>query len=538
MEALAVPTVEAGYKVAQGSPAGSSSGVGLTSASGVLVSAALGSAPSPSKEAFGEEHRVEALPPTPPKPEPAPPILLKPTDQAHGQSGAAQDGSSSNVPDSSQAMPQAVDGPQSFYCAYPMPGGGMMMGMMPGAGMSAPFTPQRLSGLPGFQTPMHVTLAPMAVVTFQAPLAMMPGGGVVPGGSMMQQCMMAHPSLMAAAAQHQASGAGGAMMLPGQGAVEVAAPPEVSPDVLARFDAALRSVMTAPFGEPAAAPTAAEQPLDGNGATTAPVAVPGMPGATALPAAAPPSALSGTQWTQSSTGFKGVTKHKRTKRFEAHIWAHKQQVYLGSFDQGVQAARAHDIMALCNHGGVIYPGSHSALNFPPVLYAELLPFLGALSQSDVLAALRNFGKKTPAARRAAAAAAAAAAAPPAASARKRKAAAPASSFAGPPRPPRGPQTVRQKRAAQQQAAAQRQQEQSEMSGEGLSQDGDAGSEAEGVSEAVQGSARTEEGATPAPAKKASAGECEKVEGQGERGEGDADAEEAAALLHHFANGRL
>ncbi len=55
---------------------------------------------------------------------------------------------------------------------------------------------------------------------------------------------------------------------------------------------------------------------------------------------------------------------------------------------------------------------------------------------------------------------------------------------------------------------------------------------------LQGSARTEEGATPAPAKKASAGECEKVEGQGERGEGDADAEEAAALLHHFANGRL
>ena len=45
-----------------------------------------------------------------------------------------------------------------------------------------------------------------------------------------------------------------------------------------------------------------------------------------------------------------------------------------------QAARAHDIMALCNHGGAIYPGSHNALNFPPMLYAELLPFLGALSQ--------------------------------------------------------------------------------------------------------------------------------------------------------------
>jgi hypothetical protein len=76
---------------------------------------------------------------------------------------------------------------------------------------------------------------------------------------------------------------------------------------------------------------------------------------------------------------------RRTKRFEAHIWGHKQQVYLGSFDQGVQAARAHDIMALCNHGGVVYPGSHNALNFPPMLYAELLPFLGALSQASTLA---------------------------------------------------------------------------------------------------------------------------------------------------------
>lgn len=37
-------------------------------------------------------------------------------------------------------------------------------------------------------------------------------------------------------------------------------------------------------------------------------------------------------------------------------------------------------MALTNHGGVIYPGSHSALNFTPMLYAELLPYLAHLSQ--------------------------------------------------------------------------------------------------------------------------------------------------------------
>jgi hypothetical protein len=222
-----------------------------------------------------------AVPPTPMKPEPVGLPAPKPD-----QTAVAQDGSSSNVPDVPQAMPAAVDGPQFFHCAYPM---GMFH-----PGMAAPFTPQRLSALgPGFQTPMHVTLAPMAVVTFQAPLAMMPGGGVVPGG-VMQQCMMAaHPAAVMAAAQQQAAAANAAAPVGMQpsAAADAPAPAEVSPDVLARFEAALRAVMTQPYADPAAA-AAAER---------------GPDGAAGPPGPAPPS---GTQWTQSSTGFKGVTKHK------------------------------------------------------------------------------------------------------------------------------------------------------------------------------------------------------------------------------------
>ncbi|KAF6259975.1 hypothetical protein COO60DRAFT_1625871 [Scenedesmus sp. NREL 46B-D3] len=52
-----------------------------------------------------------------------------------------------------------------------------------------------------------------------------------------------------------------------------------------------------------------------------------------------------------SSRFRGVTQHRRTKRWEAHIWDNKKQVYLGGFDNEVQAAKAHDIMAV-NHGAV------------------------------------------------------------------------------------------------------------------------------------------------------------------------------------------
>lgn len=37
----------------------------------------------------------------------------------------------------------------------------------------------------------------------------------------------------------------------------------------------------------------------------------------------------------------GVTRHKRTRKFEAHVWADKRQSYLGGYDSQAAAARAH-----------------------------------------------------------------------------------------------------------------------------------------------------------------------------------------------------
>ena len=39
--------------------------------------------------------------------------------------------------------------------------------------------------------------------------------------------------------------------------------------------------------------------------------------------------------------YRGVTKHKRTQRYEAHIWQCKKQLYLGGFDSEVLAAKSH-----------------------------------------------------------------------------------------------------------------------------------------------------------------------------------------------------
>lgn len=97
----------------------------------------------------------------------------------------------------------------------------------------------------------------------------------------------------------------------------------------------------------------------------------------------------------SATGFLGVTRHKRTQRFEAHIWIDKKQIYLGAYHSAVQAARGHDVMALrCK-------GEDAALNFAPEDYEGVAPLLGDLAQSEVVTALRTFSKSLSSANRAA-----------------------------------------------------------------------------------------------------------------------------------------
>ncbi|KAL4430145.1 hypothetical protein ABPG77_004927 [Micractinium sp. CCAP 211/92] len=87
------------------------------------------------------------------------------------------------------------------------------------------------------------------------------------------------------------------------------------------------------------------------------------------------------------TGFRGVTQHKRTKRYEANVWMDHKQMYLGAFDVPEQAAHAHDIGALCS--GKARP---EALNFPLADYQAILPMLQSLPHAQIVAALRSYGR--------------------------------------------------------------------------------------------------------------------------------------------------
>ena len=73
---------------------------------------------------------------------------------------------------------------------------------------------------------------------------------------------------------------------------------------------------------------------------------------------------------RSSSAFRGVTLHRRTKRWESHIWVREtgKQLYLGGFDFERAAAEAHDLCALKLRGRAA-----RGLNFPLETYARAAP---------------------------------------------------------------------------------------------------------------------------------------------------------------------
>lgn len=85
--------------------------------------------------------------------------------------------------------------------------------------------------------------------------------------------------------------------------------------------------------------------------------------------------------------FRGVTKHKRTQRYEAHIWESKKQIYLGGFESELLAARSHDIMALKCKGPLC-----DALNFDRHDYNGVVPLLDRFDKDDIISCLRNYSK--------------------------------------------------------------------------------------------------------------------------------------------------
>ncbi|XP_042420733.1 ethylene-responsive transcription factor WRI1-like isoform X1 [Zingiber officinale] len=92
--------------------------------------------------------------------------------------------------------------------------------------------------------------------------------------------------------------------------------------------------------------------------------------------------------------FRGVTRHRWTGKFEAHLWDKnfrnptnnkkgRQSFYLGAYDDEKDAAGAHDLAAL-KHWGPTTP-----LNFPLEKYTKECEEMKGMSRENYLACLRR-----------------------------------------------------------------------------------------------------------------------------------------------------
>ena len=87
-----------------------------------------------------------------------------------------------------------------------------------------------------------------------------------------------------------------------------------------------------------------------------------------------------------SSRFRGVTQHRRTGRWEAHVWVEGKQVYLGGFDDEERAGRAYDLVAIrCR-------GSRATTNFELEEYAGVIPDLTRMQMGELVQLLRRRSK--------------------------------------------------------------------------------------------------------------------------------------------------
>ncbi|KAL9157092.1 hypothetical protein ABFS82_09G122600 [Erythranthe guttata] len=96
---------------------------------------------------------------------------------------------------------------------------------------------------------------------------------------------------------------------------------------------------------------------------------------------------------QRTSQFRGVTRHRWTGRYEAHLWDNScrkegqtrkgRQVYLGGYDKEEKAARAYDLAALKYWG----PTTH--INFPLSTYEQELQEMDNMTRQEFVAHLRR-----------------------------------------------------------------------------------------------------------------------------------------------------
>ncbi|XP_057786706.1 AP2-like ethylene-responsive transcription factor AIL1 [Salvia miltiorrhiza] len=96
---------------------------------------------------------------------------------------------------------------------------------------------------------------------------------------------------------------------------------------------------------------------------------------------------------QRTSQYRGVTRHRWTGRYEAHLWDNScrkegqtrkgRQVYLGGYDKEEKAARAYDLAALKYWG----PTTH--INFPLSDYEKELEEMKNMTRQEFVAHLRR-----------------------------------------------------------------------------------------------------------------------------------------------------